>query len=87
MYFLLCNNEMPNKEVSNDYDYKMQGKGTEPTININAIEIMEQKLPEYVMKYQSSEYDEIESIMESVIEKKFADNSKHNSFPSHAFEL
>ena len=72
---------MPNKEVSNDYDYKIQGKGNEPTIN--AIEILEQKLPEYVMKYRSSWYDEIES----VIEKKYTDNFKHNSFLSHAFEL
>ena len=51
---------MPNKKVSNDYDYK----GTEPTIN--AIEIMVQKLPEYVMKYQSAGYDEIE-----VLSRKF----------------
>ena len=61
---MLCSNEMPNKEVSNNYDYKIQGKGTEPTIN--AIEIMEQKLPEYVMKYQSAGYDKIE-----VLSRKF----------------
>ena len=36
----------------------IQGKGTEPTINV--IEIMEQKLPEYVMKYQSAGYVDIE---------------------------
>ena len=71
MYFLLCSNEMPNKEILNDYDYKIQGKGTETTIN--AIEIMEQKLPQHAMKYQSAGYDEIE-----VLSKKF--NKKMESF-------
>ena len=51
------------------------------------IEIMEQKLPEYVIKYQSTGYDEIEVLsrkfnqkMESFIENKYA-------ISSHAFEL
>ena len=55
---------MPNKKVSNDHDYKIQGKGTEPTINV--IGITKQKLPEYVMKYQSALYDETE-----VLSRKF----------------
>ena len=66
---MLCSNKIPNKEVSNDYNYKIQGKDTEPTINV--IEIMEQKLPEYVIKYQSAGYDEIE-----VLSRKF--NQKNN---------
>ena len=47
---------------------------------------MEKKLPEYVMKYQSAVYDEIEVLSRKFnqknIEKKYADNSKHNRFPS-----
>lgn len=49
---------MPNKEVPNDYDYKIQGKNTEPRINV--LEIMKQKPPEYVCyEYQSALYDEV----------------------------
>ena len=82
--------EMPNNESSN-----------EPTIDV--LEMMKQKLPEYVVKCLiSAGYDEIEVLptmdtsekqgnsiekIESFIEKKYADNSEHNPFPSRPFEF
>ena len=91
---MLCSDEMleemPNNESSN-----------EPTIDV--LEMMKQKLPEYVVKCLiSAGYDEIKVLstmdtsekqgnsikkIESFIEKKYADNSEHNPFPSRPFEF
>ena len=83
---LLCSNKKPNDEPSTD-----------------VIGLMKQKLPEYVAKCLiSAGYDEIEVLstmgtsekqgnsiekIECFIEKRYADSSKHNSFPSHPFEF
>lgn len=86
--------EIPSNESSNEPTF-------EPTIDV--IKIMKQKLPEYVVKCLiSAGYDEIEVLstmdtsekqgnliekIESFIEKKYADNSEHNPFPSRPFEF
>lgn len=70
---------------------------------IDVIELMKQKLPDYVVKcLLSAGYDEIEVLstmdtsekqgnsiekIESFIEKKHADNSEHDPFLSHPFEF
>ena len=81
--------------------YSNKKPNDEPSIDV--IGSMKQKLPEYAAKCLMSEgYDKIEVLstvgtsekqgnsiekIESFIEKRYADSSEHNSFPSHPFEF